>query len=165
MTDWFDAAFHYTVWGWEGGDKVTNNPLDPGGLTKWGICQRYNPGVDIRNLDEQGAKAIYKAKYWQANGCDQIVSQVQAIKYFDANVNPGPGTAHKLVQSACNRSGSSLVVDGQIGPSTLAAMNKVNWLGDFVRLLAGWYEAKPDSPSKENYIHGWLNRARALPVG
>lgn len=48
----------------EGGAKITENPKDPGGLTKYGISQRAHPDVDIRNLTEDKARAIYRADYW-----------------------------------------------------------------------------------------------------
>ena len=32
----------------EGGEKVTCDPADPGGLTKYGISKRFNPDIDRR---------------------------------------------------------------------------------------------------------------------
>jgi Glycosyl hydrolase 108/N-acetylmuramoyl-L-alanine amidase len=46
----------------EGG--YVNNPADPGGETKFGICKRYHPDVDIKNLSREGAMAIYAREYW-----------------------------------------------------------------------------------------------------
>ena len=36
----------------EGGSKITKDPLDPGGTTKYGISQRAYPNTDIENLTE-----------------------------------------------------------------------------------------------------------------
>mgnify|MGYP003149201708 FL=1 len=48
----------------EGGAKITRDPDDPGGLTKFGISKRSNPDVDIENLSEDDAVLIYLEKYW-----------------------------------------------------------------------------------------------------
>jgi len=36
----------------EGGAKLTKDPDDPGGVTKYGISKRSNPDVDVENLTE-----------------------------------------------------------------------------------------------------------------
>lgn len=57
---------------------------------KYGISQRSYPNVDIRNLTEQQAKAIYKRDYWDKVKADDINSQVIAENIFDTAVNMGP---------------------------------------------------------------------------
>jgi lysozyme family protein len=56
----------------EGGEKVTDDPRDPGGLTKWGICQRSYPDLDIRARPESDAREIYRRDYWDACKCDEL---------------------------------------------------------------------------------------------
>ena len=46
----------------EGGEKITKDPSDPGGTTKYGISQRAFPDLDIEALNEQQAKQIYFEK-------------------------------------------------------------------------------------------------------
>ena len=46
----------------------SDDPDDPGGPTKYGICQRDHPAVDIRNLTLDGAVAIMAAEYWCYDG-------------------------------------------------------------------------------------------------
>ncbi len=60
-SDGFDA---------EGG--YVNDPVDPGGETKYGISKRANPEVDIKNLTLDGAIAIYKRKYWDRYQLDPV---------------------------------------------------------------------------------------------
>ena len=38
----------------------TDDPDDPGGPTKWGICHRDHPAVDIANLTLEDAVRILK---------------------------------------------------------------------------------------------------------
>ena len=40
----------------EGGSRITKDPLDPGGTTKYGVSQRAYPDLDIEKLQEPGAR-------------------------------------------------------------------------------------------------------------
>jgi lysozyme family protein len=81
----FDAAFLLVVAA-EGGEKVTDDPRDPGGLTKWGICQRSYPDLDIRALTESDAREIYRRDYWDACKCDELPWPL-SLYVFDAAIN------------------------------------------------------------------------------
>ena len=54
----------------EGG--YVNDPDDPGGETKFGIAKKFNPDVDIKNLTKEGAKEIYRQKYWNPSKADKV---------------------------------------------------------------------------------------------
>lgn len=71
----------------EGNENYTNDQDDPGGETKYGICKRYNPDVDIKNLTLEQAKEIYLKKYWIPAGCDEVAFPFD-ITLFDSQVNP-----------------------------------------------------------------------------
>ncbi len=97
----FDAAFKMVV-GIEG--APTCDPADPGGYTKYGIAQKYNPDVDVRNLTLSGAKALYLKRYWLPAGCDDAPFPMD-ICLFDGQVNPqddkslpGSGNGELLAQ-------------------------------------------------------------------
>ena len=106
----------------EGG--YVNDPKDPGGETNFGIAKRSHPDVDIKNLTEQKAKAIYKEHYWDRNKVEDLPEDLRHI-YFDMCVNQGRGRAVKIMQRAANAKGAGLVVDGGMGPKTIGAMNGV----------------------------------------
>ena len=89
----FDKAFELII-GLEG--DYSNDPQDPGGETKYGICKTYNPDVDIKNLDLQGAKKIYLEKYWIPSGCDEAEYPMDII-LFDSAVNPQKGGNKELM--------------------------------------------------------------------
>ena len=55
----------------EGGDKLTKDPSDPGGTTKYGISQRANPDVDIENL---------RWSYWSEDFSSSTKPRVEQIK-------------------------------------------------------------------------------------
>lgn len=99
----------------EGGGTVTDDPDDPGGLTRWGISKRAFPHTDIRNLSREEAEDIYLRKYWLVCKCDAFPPPV-AVALFDSAVNQGPGKAVRLLQRALG-----VEDDGAIGDDTLSA--------------------------------------------
>ena len=104
----------------EGGERLVNDPDDPGGLTKWGISKRAHPDEDIANLTLDDAIRIYQDKYWKPSKVSKLPYELQDL-YFDMVVNVGQSRAVKVLQQACNHKGSKLVIDGRIGPNTLKA--------------------------------------------
>lgn len=96
---------------WEAG--YVNDPRDPGGETRFGISKRAYPELDILNLTEQQAIAIYRKDYWDACKCDQLPYPV-ALVVFDTAVNMGVASAIKMLQTALN-----VRVDGIIGSATI----------------------------------------------
>jgi len=81
----YDRAFQAVVAN-EGG--YVNDPNDPDGETKYGICKRYNPGIDIKNITLSFAKQYYRSNYW-GSIFDRVKNQEIAIKLFDVSVNIG----------------------------------------------------------------------------
>ena len=116
----------------EGG--YSNHPSDPGGPTNWGITLRDAraywkkdaTAADVRNLPRAVAKNIFRTKYWAALCCDELPAGVD-YAVFDYGVNSGVGRAAKVLQrllglhSASKTRVDALVVDGIVGPRTLAA--------------------------------------------
>ena len=103
----------------EGG--FVNHPKDPGGATNFGITlatlSRYTEQeadiADIKKLDIETAKDIYRYKYWNVIKGDFLPLGIDLI-VFDCAVNHGPGRAGKFLQQAIGTH-----VDGIIGPNTL----------------------------------------------
>jgi lysozyme family protein len=87
----------------EGG--YTNHPADPGGPTNFGITiydyRKYvKPGAtaaDVRAMKVEEAKAIYRAKYWDAQRCDELPAGVDDC-VFDYGVNSGIGRSGKVLR-------------------------------------------------------------------
>lgn len=72
----------------EGGKTV-----DTGGVTNFGISAKGNPELSaeqIDNLTKDQAANIYKTKYWNAIGADDLPEQMK-VAAFDAAVNQGVG--------------------------------------------------------------------------
>jgi lysozyme family protein len=87
----------------EGG--YTHHPSDPGGPTNFGITiadyRRYaKPGAtaaDVKAMRVDEAKAIYKAKYWDALRCDELPAGVDD-SVFDYGVNSGVARSGKVLR-------------------------------------------------------------------
>jgi lysozyme family protein len=143
----------------EGGDKITRDRDDPGGLTKFGISKRAHPGLDIESLTENDAVLIYLEDYWKPSRASDLSLQLQEM-YFDMVVNFGQRRAVKILQEACNHKSknSKLTVDGRIGPKTLKASKSL----EKDRLLAFrvMHYSKICIKKKilMKYYYGWIRR-------
>ena len=71
------------------------------GETNRGINTMANPGIDIKNLTEDGAKEVYK-KYWNDIGGDNLdaINPALAKVAHDTAINMGAGTARQLLKQS-----------------------------------------------------------------
>ena len=156
----------------EGG--YVDNINDPGGSTNFGISTRFllsEPSIgitDAKLLTVAQASAIYEKYFWDFYKYDNIIDQTVATKIFDLNVNMGANTIHKIVQTVLNAQfWCKLVVDGNLGPQSIAAINSVNTITTQQTLINGisdgaWahYEAIiAANPKEAQFADGWKNRA------
>lgn len=87
----------------EGG--YSDHPSDPGGPTKFGITiadyRKYvkaNASADdVKAMSVAQAKAIYRARYWDAQRCDDLPAGVD-YAMFDYGVNSGIGRSGKVLR-------------------------------------------------------------------
>lgn len=122
----FEAEF-LTILNDEGGDKVTRDPDDPGGTTKYGISQRFldtvAPGRKAEDLTQEEAKALYYEHFWLEYKFPDIsfVPEI-ARKVFNFMVTAGPDPAFRCLQRALRACGCNVKEDGVMGPMTRAAL-------------------------------------------
>jgi len=110
----------------EGG--YVDNPSDPGGATNLGCTKATweawvgHPVTkdDIKALMPNDVMPLYKAKYWDTINGDNLPEGVD-YAVFDFAINSGPSRAAKTLQSVLNTN-----PDGQIGPTTLRALETAN---------------------------------------
>lgn len=166
----------------EGG--YSNNPLDPGGATKYGITEKvarangyFGP---MEDMDLPTASRIYKSQYWDLLCLDAVDFDSPNIAYelFDTAVNMGVGFAGRSFQRALNafnrgaRDFADVEVDGNVGPMTLHAFSSFMGIrgaaGETVLLRAlnclqgvRYIEIVEGRPTSEDFIFGWfVNRVR-----
>jgi lysozyme family protein len=146
------------------GEAYTDNPLDRGGPTKFGIAKRWNPDVDVQSLTRAQAIEIYWERYWKGRGYEELRERI-AIKVFDLAVNLGAKTAITCLQRALRACGVPVKVDGRLGPETFGA---ARWTDEAVLMAALRSEAAGEyrlrvarDGDQTTFRDGWLNRAYA----
>ena len=149
----FDAAFNILIDPEHEGD-MSDDPLDPGGLTRYGISHKSYPGEDIANLTVERAKELYARDFWGPSGCDVVPDKLK-YQLFDTGVNTGPKEAVRILQRALGA-----VVDGELGPNTILRVSSCDpqWLlRRFAAFVIRYYTSLP----RDEWAHdgaGWMNR-------
>lgn len=152
----FDQAFDVLI-GHEGG--YSNHPSDPGGETMWGVTRRValQEGYtgEMRYLPRDTAKAIYRKKYWDAVKADELPVPIR-YAVFDAAVNSGVSQAVKWLQQAVD-----VQDDGVIGPMTIAAAKKADFLA-LPNMLGHRLDFMTSLPTWGQFGRGWARRIAAI---
>lgn len=142
----------------------TNDPLDTGGRTKYGISERANPDLwrDGPPTYAQ-ARARYTQRYILTPGFDRIPNPHLRNQVIDFGVNAGTDRAAKLLQTAVGTR-----PDGKLGPRTLACLAKCHpksLNNTYVILREAFYRKLVDrKPSQHRFLRGWLARARSFYI-
>jgi lysozyme family protein len=145
----FDRAVKFVL-DHEGG--VADDPLDSGGLTKWGISQASYPTLDIRSLTREDARQIYYNDYWLKCKCSELPAPLSLL-LFDGAVNQGPSAAVRMLQRALG-----VRPDGVIGPETIAAGHRANPRDAVQELAARRAQQYALHPEVEHFGLGWYRR-------
>lgn len=142
----------------EGGAKMTNDPLDGGRRTQFGISERAHPEAWADNkVTEEEARAIYRKKYLESTGIVHIKDWRLQHLMCDMAVLHGPGPTIHMLQRLIG-----LTVDGILGPKSLAAANGHDpviltnkLVAERIRLIA---KIVSNNPSQSRFVLGWINR-------
>jgi lysozyme family protein len=142
----FDIAFDRLI-GYEG--AYVNNPLDPGGETKWGISKRSYPNLNIQELTREDARTIYKRDFWNRIHGEELYDGV-AFQTFDIAVNSGIETAVRMLQRALG-----VADDGYWGPFTRRAAQSMSESDQIMRLNAERLEFMRHLSTWPTFGKGW----------
>lgn len=170
------TSFFNRLMQWEGGYQ--NHPQDTGNYnscgqqvgTNFGITSKLIETLDglkcpseafMRGLTRSDAFRLLQKNYrfWR---CDEIEAPVLADLVFNCFMGL-PTAAAKAVQTACNRFGAGLTVDGNMGSKTLAALNGLaaqNLPVIFNAVLDEWLAYL--ATTNPSFRQGLLNRTNAL---
>ena len=156
----FDQAIE-VVLAHEGG--YSDNPLDFGGPTNFGISSRFNPGLEVELLTRDTAIEVYWERYWKGRNYDMLPEPV-ATKVFDLAVNLGSRVAVKCLQRAVMACGTLVAIDGLIGPQTAGAVAMLTTPETLLPALrseaGGEYRICVAMDSTQVlFLDGWLARA------
>ena len=156
----------------------SDDPVDPGGPTKYGISLRWLRTLgeegdfdgdgdvdrdDIWAMEEGEAVRLYYKEWYLKEGYGDMILIIGG-KIFDLAVNMGPKPANRILQRAV-RAGDGIILkeDGIIGKKTLAAVGRTSDLKLLPAIrseAAGHYRLLIERrESFERYRDGWMNRA------
>lgn len=168
----------------EGG--FVDNPNDPGGATIYGLtlnfiklhpsdCDYNKDGIvdinDLKSMTIQQATDLYQKYFWNWYNFDNINDNTIAIKIFDYSINMGQKHAIELLQQSMNSSlNENVVVDGDMGPFTVATTNKIislqaqqSFLDCYSSNVWNFYQSLiTHNPSLSVFANGWKNRAYSI---
>lgn len=182
----FERAWAKLV-GIEGG--FSDNPHDRGGATRWGVTEAVARADgylgEMAELPLERAQRIAKANYWDVLRLDDVamLDERLAFELLDTAYNMGPGRAAEFLQRclrALNRSHRDppdypeVLVDGQVGPFTLAALAAfIRFRGATGRLVllralnslqgARYVELCEGRERNEEFLFGWLRERVEIP--
>lgn len=168
----FDAAIEEVLRA-EGGLLI--DPGEGSGGANMGVSltvlreHRKNPKLtleDLKNLTVDEAKEIYKEKYWDKLGLDQVQGKLSAILILDQAVNRGLGGVKDLLVKSLNyRSKTSFTKDTPMSE----IIDVINTVPDrtFLRRTLGdaqweYVEIAFNNPEKKRWLRGWLIRTHNL---
>ena len=145
----------------EGG--YVDHPKDPGGRTNLGVTQRVweewigHPATekDMRELTPAIVAPMYEMRYWRTSYCEKLPRGLDLL-VFSMAVNAGAGRSVKLLQDAIG-----VVMDGVIGPITMARINEANvetLIDKFSEIRTDYYKGLKLFPV---FGRGWLARTES----
>lgn len=158
---------------WEGGSKFTNDPLDRGGATKYGITlntlisNHYDINHDgkvnvddVKALQLEDFKKILKKQYWDRWQADNINNQSIAnllVDWLWGSGKWGITIPQRLL---------GVPADGVVGEKTINALNASNEKNVYNKVWQArkeFYEKiVKNIPSQSKWLKGWMNRLNDL---
>lgn len=137
----------------------TNDPLDTGGRTKYGISETSNPEAWADgDVTSDEARTLYLKKYVEGPGFSKVSHPGIMAQLVDFGVNSGPGIAIRELQRILK-----VPDDGVLGPATLKAVQQADpralnnaLVAARVKLLC---KICVKTPSQLKFLSGWVNRA------
>ena len=152
---------------WEGG--FTNNPLDPGGPTNFGIIQsRYDqyrkavgqPRRSVKDITVAEYTAIYDQYYWEPVRAKWLDGTL-GLALFDTAVNMGVGGALRRLQISLE-----VPLTGTWTQAISDHIHESDQLDIALNIcklrIAKRYERIRERPDQKVFLKGWLNRDNDL---
>lgn len=161
-----DEALKFTL-KWEGG--YTNDPLDPGGATNFGIIQsRYDqyrndvnkPKQPVKFITKQEYTEIYEKYYWEPVRA-KFVSNPLGLVLFDTAVNLGVGGCIARLQASLKVPVTSKWT--QAISDKIHSSDQVEVALNICKLrIAKRHARVKQRPDQKRFLRGWLNRDNDL---
>jgi lysozyme family protein len=143
----FETAVAFVL-KWEG--EISDDPNDPGRLTKWGISSVSCPQVSDSAFSRYDAIQIYRTDFWDRFRCSEMPNGVDLMA-LDCAINQTQ-QAGRLIQAA-----AKVKQDGIIGPVTLEALKQLPAADMITEIAARRAVAYAENPLERDRL-GWFRR-------
>jgi murein DD-endopeptidase MepM/ murein hydrolase activator NlpD len=125
-----------------------DHPADPGGVTKFGIAQRFNKGISVPTAKYEDARNIGYSSFWNGKLPGNLVSS-----------KPKTAVAIFNIGFLCGLGGAKTILD-RANISALSDADAVDSVCDSMKnYLLGKVAA---SPGKAAFKNGWLRRVETV---
>ena len=152
---------------WEGG--FTNNPLDPGGPTNFGIIQsrydQYRKAIgqsrrSVRDITVAEYTTIYDQYYWNPVHAEWLDGTL-GLALFDTAVNMGVGGCLRRLQMSLDVSITGTWTNAI--SDVIHESDQLEVAIDVCKLrIAKRYDRIRERPDQKVFLKGWLNRDNDL---
>ena len=154
-----DPAFEkamITVFRTEG--ECSNDPDDAGGYTCYGISQKNNPEVDVRNITRADAERIGYNKYYTKYNMNTLPDNLRG-NVFMLGWASGPATA---VKKFCKflKIPERTKIDENIVLAATSYPGDIH--NDFLDDQQNWYIQVSKKGNNKKFLKGWMNRVQLM---
>ena len=154
-----DPAFEkamITVFRTEG--ECSNDPDDAGGYTCYGISQKNNPEVDVRNITRADAERIGYNKYYVKYNMNTLPDNLRG-NVFMLGWASGPATA---VKKFCKflKIPERTKIDENIVSAATSYPGDIH--NDFLDDQQNWYIQASKKGNNKKFLKGWMNRVQLM---
>ena len=160
MKENYDAAFAEIIDVEKG---YVNNPDDPGGETKYGVCKRQYPDEDIPNMTLERAKFLFKRDYWDVCKCDELPSPLDLF-VFDAAINQGCDEKANFATQKLLQKTLGVAQDGILGRDTMSKARNAG-KGTCAHFMANRALRYTGTRNADKFLFGWFTRLFNISMG
>jgi len=138
----FNSIMQNVIFPNEGGFVASDGAS--GAPANMGINQRANPDIDVKSLDKNQAAALYKERYWDKYGIEELAPNVRDV-VFDGVINHGG--------------------EGAFGKSLVKAAKEGASRNELITMRQREYDRLAQSEEYAPYKKGWDARLQKLYQG
>lgn len=142
---------------YEGG--YVNNPLDPGGETKFGISKKSYPKLNIMELTKTQAIEIYYRDYWIKNKLDKINNLKISELLFNLFVNIGHYATLIIIKDVIKKSDYIPYINSLNTKQQSEILNSIRQVAEH-----HYKSLVLKNPNLKIFLNGWLKRLNSLSI-
>jgi lysozyme family protein len=155
---------------------ITNDPLDSGGTTRFGLTKKFHPELATQGFFDKDvvpsdralimAQQAYQSQYAQSLMLVSFNSQAIATAMLSFAVVEGNHAAVKCLQTSVTECGTPITVDGLLGHATIDGANSISpaiLLQEWIEQEDFYFESIVErNSSQQRFLKGWEARAEKL---